>query len=250
VLTGCPSIQEFKDLCADLKFPPQTGSGVLSKENILFSGLVKLRKTIGTEFLSILTRPIADAQSTCRQVHNVWKYIAELYDETFIFPSWTDIKRYCTPAGHAEDLPGVFAWIDATYCYCDRPKTSDMNHTLYCHYKKQYCCKILVLVAPNGMLLSAWGPYAGNKTDADLLKAVLIEAKAKNSSLWKWLCQLRDDAATENIQVKLGVDAGFPDIEKYLPSNMGVAAPISLRKDDKERAFTVIFHNRKFILIR
>ena len=126
----------------------------------------------------------------------------------------------------AIDLPNVFCFMDATYLYCYKPSTPRMNALLWCHYKNRYCVKVMVICAPNGKLLSVWGPYPGSWSDDKIFKKVLSEAKTASSDFWKWLLAMPPGAT-------IGVDAGFPSIHEVLPPHINIISPPKLRNGEE-----------------
>ena len=140
-------------------------SGPKRKLNILnelLLVLMKLRLGLTNEFLSDL---FAISSTTCSQIFNTWiKLMAKELKPLIFWPDKLSIKKQM-PVSLQTQFQSLRCTIDCTEFHIGRPRNLNLQALTWSNYKKHNTLKVLVGIAPNGMitfLSKAWGGRASD----------------------------------------------------------------------------------------
>ena len=124
--------------------------------------LMKLRLGLTNEFLADL---FEISPTTCSQIFNTWiKMLATELQPLIFWPDKGMIKKQMPQSLHTQ-FPDLRCTIDCTEFFIGRPRHLHLQALTWSDYKKHNTIKLLVGIAPNGMitfLSKAWGGRASD----------------------------------------------------------------------------------------
>ena len=164
--------------------------------------MVKLiREALGSEFTPTYLGTQSTSRSEIIEKHTTLtsKILLGLWRIIFI-----KINKYFFKG--AEDNDIISIW-DATYVYIEKSSNYQFQRSTYSQHKYRNLLKFMMLVATDGYIIDAIGPYLANGKNNDA--NITIDMFEKSTEIQNWF-------ETNDIFV---VDRGFRDCSSYLKKN-------------------------------
>ncbi|XP_072027733.1 uncharacterized protein [Amphiura filiformis] len=124
--------------------------------------LMKLRLALSNIFLASL---FGIAASTCSSIFNTWiKFLARELQPLIFWPDRAAIRANM-PSSIKSMCPSLRCTIDCTEFYIERPRDLQLQALTWSDYKRHNTAKILVAIAPNGMISFLSKAFGGRSSD-------------------------------------------------------------------------------------
>jgi len=153
----------FKMFTFLLSFIPENSRLLISKENTLLICLMKLKLGLTysalSGFFSIHRTTVSRVFAECLLL------LSQRCKNVIFWPSKNTVQE-TLPEVFKKHYPNCRCIIDCTELRTEQPKTVEQRVCMYSHYKGGYTVKVLVAIAPNGMVSFLSKSYGGRSSDS------------------------------------------------------------------------------------
>ncbi|XP_049267957.1 uncharacterized protein LOC119379490 isoform X1 [Rhipicephalus sanguineus] len=167
VLTGLPCLQLLKNIIEEftaLRIESIPRGFALSDEDTVLMVFVKLYHNVSLSFLSVLFSVHRTTVSNI--LKNAICILASILGEAVFFPSKESVQENLTI--YFKNYKETRIVLDCTEVPLERPRDLTSRLLTYSQYKRQYTIKVLIGVAPSGMITLVGKSFGGRASDTQL----------------------------------------------------------------------------------
>lgn len=222
------TLDQFNDLKRQLPSLRQTYKNQKAFHDALYTYLMKMRTAQPNEDIAKLMGV------TVTSVYRRLKKVRESFEKDFVPKHINYLRNHDDLANHNTTMCRILHCnnnrniaviiCDGTYIYTHKSTNFEFQKLSYTDQKKRNFVKIMMVVAPDGMIINALGPYPANHNDAKILQAIF-----ENSRTF-------DHLLPGDIFV---LDRGFRDVAKFIEGKeMRVKMPNFVQRNTKGQMST------------